>query len=358
VTRVRWVATGLVGLIAAGTVAGWRAGVFPAAGAPGAGRAAGAPAPATRAVTRQDIAATTPVTGTLGYAGSWTVTGRGSGTLTWLPRAGQVIRQGHPLYRTGNGDPVVLLYGRVPDWRTLAEGVTGADVRQLNHDLVRLGDASRPETAALGWDRYTGETAAAVQRLAGHLGVTSPPGSLLLGRAVFEPAALRVRQVTGSLGSPASGPVLRASSDRHVVTVPLAAGEQSQVRPGQPVTVTLPDGKTTPGLVSSVGEAVVTSGAGPVIPVQVTLSHPAAAGHLDQAPVTVNITTATARDALAVPVSALLARAPGRYVVEVIGPGNTRRWVPVQPGIFDGDSDLVQVTGGLKPGQLVTVGSS
>jgi multidrug efflux pump subunit AcrA (membrane-fusion protein) len=92
--------------------------------------------------------------------------------------------------------------------------------------------------------------------------------------------------------------------------------------------------------------------------VQVRLTDPAAAGSLDQAPVTVNITTATARDALAVPVTALLARSPSGYVVEIAGPGNTRRYVPVTPGIFDDNSGLVQVTGALRPGERVVVASS
>jgi hypothetical protein len=360
----RWVALGLVVVVAAGVVAAWRAGVFSAAASPGAGRAAGAPAPATRAVTRQDLAATTPLTATLGYAGSWTVTGHGGGTLTWLPSAGQVIRQGHALYKTGNGSPVVLLYGRVPDWRNLAEGVTGADVAQLNHDLVHLGYANSPGIAALGWDYYSWETQYAVQQLEEHLGVASPPGSLSLGQVVFEPEALRVTQVTGQLGGPASGPVLTATSDRHVVTIPLDTSDQSEVKKGDAVTVTLPDGTTTPGTVSSVGKVATTSTSGPgqgaatTIPVRVKLTRPSAAGSLDQAPVTVNITTATARNALVVPVSALLARSPGQYVVEVAGPGNTRRWVPVRPGVFDDASGLVQVSGALRPGQRVVVGAS
>jgi hypothetical protein len=357
--RGSWVAAGIVVVLAAGAVAGWRAGVFSAAASPGAGRAAGAPAPATAAVRRQDIAATTPVAGTLGYAGSWTVTGYGGGRLTWLPSPGQVIRQGHALYRVDNGSPVVLLYGSVPDWRNLAEGVTGADVAQLNHDLVHLGYANSLDIAGLGWDYYSWETQYAVQQLEQHLGVASPPGSLSWGQVVFEPQELRVSQVTGSLGGPAAGPVLQATSDRHVVTVPLDASDQSEVNKGDAVTVTLPDGATTPGTVSSVGK-VATSGPrqGATIPVQVKLTHPGAAGSLDQAPVTVNITTATARNALVVPVSALLARSPGRYVVEVAGAGNTRRWVPVQPGIFDDASGLVQVTGALRPGQRVVVGAS
>jgi hypothetical protein len=41
---------------------------------------------------------------------------------------------------------MVLLYGGVPAWRALAEGVSGADVSQLNYDLVRLGYAGRADT--------------------------------------------------------------------------------------------------------------------------------------------------------------------------------------------------------------------
>ena len=360
--RGRWVALGTVVVVAAGAVSAWWAGVFSPAASPGTGR--GAPAPATAMARRVDIAAATPLTATLGYAGSYAVTGQGSGTLTWLSPAGRVIRQGQVLYKTGNGSPVVLLYGRVPAWRGLAEGVTGQDVSQLNHDLVRLGYADRAVVVALGWDYYSGETAYAVQLLEERLGVTLPPGSLSLGQVVFKPEALRVSQVTGSLGGPASGPVLAATSDRRVVTIPLDASQQSEVEAGDKVTVTLPDGATTPGVISSVGTVATTTtpvqGQGPAttIPVLVKLTDPAAAGTWDQAPVTVNITTATARGVLAVPVTALVARSPGGYVVEVVGPGSTRRWVSVTPGLFDDANGLVQVSGALRPGQRVVVASS
>ena len=319
-------------------------------------RWAGTPPPATAAVTRQDLSAVTPVTATLGYAGSYPVTGRGGGTLTWLPSAGQVIRQGQALYRVDNGSPVVLLYGSVPDWRSLDEGATGQDVSQLNHDLVHLGYADRTDITALGWDYYSWETASAVQRLEEHLGVSVPPGSLTLGQLVFEPEALRVAQVTGSLGGPASGTVLTATSDRHVVTISLSTAQESEVAAGDSVTVTLPDGASTSGRISSVGTVASGTAAAATIPVTVTLTHPSAAGTLDQAPVTVNVTTASSPGpVLAVPVGALLAQAPGGYVVEVVGPDGTRRYVPVQPGIFDDADGLVQVTGALTPGQLVVV---
>ena len=114
--------------------------------------------------------------------GYYPVTGRGGGTLTWLPSAGQVISQGQALYKTGNGSPAVLLYGGVPDWRALDEGVTGADVTQLNHDLVALGDADSAEISTLGWDYFSAETAAGVAKLQSALGISSRRGRCRWGR--------------------------------------------------------------------------------------------------------------------------------------------------------------------------------
>ena len=357
----RRVAVGVVLAVAAGAAVAWRTGAFSPATSSGTGQP-GAPPPATRTVVRQDLSATTPLSATLGYAGSYPVTGQGGGTLTWLPSPGQVIGQGQALYQKDNASPVVLLYGSVPDWRTLAEGVTGPDVSQLNHDLVRLGYASSPDIAALGWDYYSWATAQAVQQLEGHLGVSSPPGSLALGQVVFEPEALRVTQVTGHLGGQANGPVLTATSDRHVVTISLDVSAQSQVKAGDTVSVTLPDRTVTQGVVSDVGTVATTTqaqnGTSTTIPVQVKLTDPRAAGTLDQAPVTVYLTTDSARNVLTVPVTALLAQSSGGYDVEVAGPGNARNYVPVTPGLFDDNSGMVQVTGALTAGERVVVASS
>jgi hypothetical protein len=345
----------VVVVLAAGGVAAWRAGVFRSNGSPGSSSGSVA-APATEPVVQRDLSETTPVNGTLGYAGSYTVTGKGSGTLTWLPSAGQVVRQGQVLYRVDNGTPVVLLHGSVPDWRAISEGDTGTDVTQLNHDLVSLGYASSADISALGWDYYSWETAYGVEQLQSALGITSPSGSLALGSVVFEPEALRVSAVLGSLGSPATGPMLGATSDRHVVTIGLDTSQESEVKAGDAVTVTLPDGTNTPGVITSVGTVASGSGSSATIPVYVRLTHPQAAGNLDQAPVTVNITTATAPNALVVPVGALLAQSSGGYAVEVTGPGNTRHLVPVTVGIFDDTDGLVQVSGaGLAVGQHVVV---
>src|SRR6185437_9649841 len=157
-----------------------------------------------------------------------------------------------------------------------------------------------------------------------------------------------------------------ATSDRQVVTIPLDVSQQNEVKAGDRVTVTLPDGTTTPGVVSTVGAVAATTpgrqGQGPTttIPVRVNLTDPKAAGGLDQAPVTVNITTGNSNGpVLAVPVTALVAESSEGYVVEVVGTGNTRRWVPVRVGpVFDDADGLVQVAGSLMPGQRVVVPAS
>jgi hypothetical protein len=230
-------------------------------------------------------------------------------------------------------------------------------VSQLNHDLVALGDAASAQLSSAGWDDYSSATQAGVQKLQSALGISSLSGSLSLGSLVFEPAALRVATVAGSLGGPASGPVLTATSDQHVVTIALDAAQQGEVKAGDAVTITLPDGSSTPGAVSSVGAVASGSGGNATIPVTVTLTDPSAAGSLDQAPVTVYITTGTVSGALVVPVGALLAQSSGGYAVEVAGAGNTRRLVPVTVGIFDDTAGLVQVTGALTPGERVVVPS-
>jgi multidrug efflux pump subunit AcrA (membrane-fusion protein) len=341
-------------LLAAGAGIAWSAGAFGSRGSSGAGQ--GAPPPATQPVAVEELSSTTPVNAILGYARSYTVRGQGGGALTWLPSAGQVIGQGQVLYRVDDGVPVVLLYGPVPAWRLLDEGLTGADVTQLNHDLVALGYASSSDITALGWDYFSWETAYGVQQMESALGVSSPPESLPLGSVVFEPEAIRVTNVLGSLGGPASGPVLAATSDQHVVTILLSTAQESEVAVGDPVTVTLPDGASTPGKISSVGTVASGTASSATIQVAVNLTNPRVAGTLDQAPVTVYITTASSQGpVLAVPVAALLAQSSGGYAVEVVAAANTRRLVPVTVGIFDDNSGLVQVTGALDPGEQVVV---
>jgi len=357
---------GVVVALAAGAGVVYLAGGFRTHGPSGSGNGGGLYGTSTATVKRETLSSQTTVNATLEYSGSYTVTvpsgssssgshgspGAGPETFTWLSPAGSVIRQGQVLYRTNNGVPTYLLYGKVPAWRELTEGMRGADVAQLNHDLVKLGYSGSGYIAAEGWKYFSWDTRYGLEQLQAKLGLEQT-GALPLGQAVFQPRALRVATVRASLGAAASGPVFSATSARHVVSISLDAADQSEVTNGDPVTITLPDGSVTPGVISSVGKVAHGSGSSATISVQVKLDHPGAAGHLDQAPVTATITTSQVRNVLAVPAAALLAR-PGGYAVEVVS-GGGHRLVPVRVGLADPAAGMVQVTGNLAAGERVVV---
>jgi hypothetical protein len=339
---------------------------FRRASSPKSGNTDNAAATSLATVSRRSLAAQTQLDGTLGYAGSYTVAAQGRGIVTALPDVGQVIKPGQVLYRV-DGRPIVLLYGSTPAYRPLAEGsaasdVTGADVRQLNAALVALGYASSDDLDPTS-DEFSWATKAAVKKLQAALGVDET-GKLALGDVVFEPTALRVTELSASLGAPAGGAVLKATSTKRHVSINLDANLQSAVKAGDAVMITLPDGRTTPGRVASVGTvatkpAQASADSSPTIAVDVALTDAKATGTLDQAPVQVAITTDTAKNALVVPVTALVALAGGGYAVEVAGSDGARRLVAVSLGLFDDSHGLVQVTGtGLSAGQRVVVPSS
>jgi peptidoglycan hydrolase-like protein with peptidoglycan-binding domain len=317
-----------------------------------------------------------------------------SGTFTAVPAIGDTLSEGQQLYAI-DGRPVPLLYGSVPLYRTLQTGVTdGPDVQQLEQDLVDLGFGDSSLTVD---EKFTAATTAAVERWQAALGVNEN-GVVNTGEAVFLPGALRATNVRVALGSPAQvgAAVLDGTSTVHVVSVALDVSLQQLVHAGDAVVVDLPDGKTTlPGTVLNVssvanpvtsigptgavtsgsssgagggasgGSNAQTSAANPgtannaqpaTVAVTIVLSNPDAAGRLDQAPVTVEITSQTAKGVLAVPVNALVALSDGGYAVNVAA-GSLRTIVPVQLGLFAGDN--VEVKGsGLREGMRVEVPAS
>ena len=223
-----------------------------------------------------------------------------------------------------------------------------------------------------------------MERLQAAVGLAQS-GALSLGQVVFEPTALRVSLVSAQLGGTAQSgqTVLQASSTARQVQVAVDASQQADVAVGDTVTITLPNDRTTPGVVSSAGtvaactaasasggsssssatpgtDSCSSGGSGttstPSVEVEVIPSDPSAMSRWDQAPVQVTVTTASVPGALVVPVTALLARSGGGYAVEVVDREGTHHLVPVSLGLFDDADGLVQVTGsGLAAGQQVVV---
>lgn len=359
--RGRWAAAALAVVVIAGVVVAVASGAFGPRTSPGS--ASGSYQTSTALVTRRTLTSQTQVNATLGDNGAYNVVDQSAGTITWLPQVGQVIGEGHVLYQVG-GVPVFLLYGMVPSWESLSEGMTGPDVAELNKDLVKMKYLTAAELGPrAGWDYFSGATAYGLAQLQTKLGL-AVTGTLPLGQADVLPSSAVITgfaptTVLGGTAAPGTA-LMTASSTVPVVIINLDADQQTEVKAGDKVTITLPSGSNTPGVVSSVGTVATAPAADssgstePTIPVIVTLTHPKAAGRLDQAPVTVEITTASVSNVLVVPVDALLAKAGG-YEVEVTGPSG-HHLVKVSVGLFDDALGLVQVSGpGLAPGQRVVV---
>jgi membrane fusion protein, multidrug efflux system len=151
----------------------------------------------TATVTRRTLSESASVDGTLGYGATTELYDRLSGTFTWLPAVGATIVRGGTLFRVDDL-PVVLMYGSVPAYRTLKEGVAeGPDVAQLNENLIRLG--YDPYGAIAEVSDFGAATAAAVRRWQKAEGLPET-GEVELGRVVFSPDARRVTTVHVTLG--------------------------------------------------------------------------------------------------------------------------------------------------------------
>ena len=354
-------------VVAIGAVAVAMAGVLKRTAAPEAG-GGGAFRTSTALVTRRTLVSQTQVSATLADAGAYTIVNQATGTITTLPAVGRTVRQGGVLYQV-SGAPVVLLHGNVPDYRDMSEGLTGADVREFNKAMIALGYTTRADVlaAGLGTGYFSAATATAWEACQTALGITAPSAKVTLGQVVFLPTAAKISAWESGIspGVPAApgAPLMTATSNSPAVTIALDTSQQAEVKAGDRVSVTLPSGAPTPGLVTSVGTVAITNASTGVttIPVLVALQHPAVARHLSSAPVTVSITTGEVRNALVVPVTALVAQPAaagepgGGYAVEVTGPGG-HHLIPVSVGMIDNASGLVQVTSTrLLAGQRVVV---
>ncbi len=267
----------------------------------------------TASVTRRTLSESSTVDGTLGYGTTLELYDRLAGTFTWLPSVGAVIGRGGTLWRIDDL-PVALMYGSVPAYRTLKQGVSdGPDVAELNENLIDLG--FDPYGAITDDESFSEATAAAVKRWQKAEGLPET-GEVELGRVVFAPGARRVTAVKVTLGQdpparasrrqrlaatnrkakpakgkpppnrrppkknppknrpaktrPAEKPsagagevVLSTTSTQQLVQLKVKPEQQQLAKLGETVTVQLPGGGEAPGRVTEVGTvASESSGSG------------------------------------------------------------------------------------------------
>jgi peptidoglycan hydrolase-like protein with peptidoglycan-binding domain len=329
----------LAASLAAAAVAGAVAAVA-VRGGPAASAAPAPPRVGTATVLRTNLVSTALTGGTLGYAPARPLLNLVTGIYTWLPRPGALIRAGGVLYRVDDS-PVTLMAGAVPAWRPFGIGMTdGPDVRQLQAALIAGHFAGGLFTTPTG--HYDLATADAVERWQAARGLTVT-GSVPLGQVVFLPTAVLVSAmnvVAGEAAAAGQRPY-QVTTVQRTVTVPVNPTLPPAFA-GERVSIVLPSQATVPGTISAAGSA------------QLTVTPRGGTGNGVGVPVQVALAVQSARDVLAVPVSALLALSGGGYGLEVVGPSGVHRLVAVSAGLFA--SGQVQVSGaGITAGTKVVV---
>lgn len=322
------------------------------------------PAPdlSTVRVTAGDMVSETKVPGAVAYAKTGEIAAGRGGVLTEVPAPGAPLSPGAVLYRLDTR-PVVLLSGALPAWRDFNSDMSdGGDVLQLEQNLSALGFFTEAPDAEFDWD-----TAVAIREWQRSLGLDRT-GVVERSDIVFWDGPLRVDTVDGKLGQDV-GPgtlVYRVTSPELVVDLAMKSSDRSLAIAGERVTISLPDGTTTEGVIRSVGAPLsrpTADGTGKeiVIPVRVGVADQAAVAELALASVTVGFASALRNDVLTVPVDALVPLDETHYAVEVPprdgaekGGAEKRELMPVTVGAVT--AGKVEISGkGIVEGLVVVV---
>lgn len=344
---------------------------------------------ATATVRRGNLLQAQQVTGSLGYGSAWTVTGRGAGTITWLPAAGATVNRGQQLYRVDDA-PVTLFYGGLPLYRTLryapgasatgtaststtgtagdasgsggaaggrlsgkrgpakpppAPPQTGHDVQLVAANLAALGFYGG-DPAYASYDAYLADAVKAWQRAIGApvTGVISP------AQVVVSSGPVRINEVLARVDDTAGEQILKLTGTTKLITLRLPLGLAQSLTRGRRLAITLPDGVRVEGRVARIessGDSLPGgSGAGTQsVPVSVRALHPAALSRAALGSVVASVVTASRRNVLYVPITALLALSGGGYALQ--RPDHTL--LPVRIGmVTDGDVQVTGVAAGVK----------
>ncbi len=331
-------------------------------------------------VTTQDLIEEVEWDGVLGYgepvsilpsvAGAGSTSGSASGgTITASADIGSTAERGEALLHVDQY-PVTVFYGDVPAYRTLREGDSGADVRQLEANLVALG--YDPDGTVTVDEDFTSYTEAMVERWQEDLEV-EVTGWVEASHLAILPGPSKVVSATEA-GAVATGPVavvapLSTVTDQTTdgvydgtttvsllnVSMIVDVADADDFAVGETVTVEQADESLLTGAISEVGSEV-TTGADGSSTVEVVINVEAASEDLIEGPVVVRTVGTEILNALVVPSRALVSLQEGGFAVEKLV-GSTTELVGVDIGAFDdGVVEVVSVThGSLAAGDEVVV---
>jgi peptidoglycan hydrolase-like protein with peptidoglycan-binding domain len=234
----------------------------------------------------------------------------------------------------------------MPAWRDFAPDMSrGEDIRQLEQNLLAFGFfEGEPD------DRFTWDTTAAIRAWQKSLGVERT-GTVARSMILFTDQELRVDSVESRVGAQvgAGTTLYQATGLQQVVDLNVKSSERALAVAGAGVTVSLPAGGTTAGVVESVAAPVSKPAADGkessiVVPVRIAVADQAALAGLALATVTVSFTSAAKNDVLTVPVDALVPISDTEFAVELPRTSGTKRTlVPVAVGAFA--AGMVEISG-------------
>lgn len=214
-----------------------------------------AAATTTAKVTRRTLDLTDETTATLTFVSSATVSAPIAGTVTRLVAEGDVVSAGDVVAMV-DGAPLVALYGALPPYRDLSSSSSdGADIYQLELNLVALG--FDPDGAIAIDESYDSATTAAVEQWQDSLGLDTTgdvPQSLL----TYVPGQVLIDDVTATVGGgvAAGGTLATGRLVERTLAVPSRPG-------GGAVTAA-----AAPGTAVTTGTVLFTQGGYPVVAVE------------------------------------------------------------------------------------------
>ncbi|NYF41479.1 peptidoglycan-binding protein [Streptosporangium sandarakinum] len=180
-------------------------------------------------------------------------------------------------------------------------------------------------------------------------GTIVPPGEV-----VFLPRLpARLHRPTVKAGELVDRSIATVTSSTFVVSGSVDAAEAERLKAGLNASIETEAGKIVPGTVTSLGGRDAKG----AVPVTITPASMKGLKKLAGAPVTVRVTIgATDREVLVVPAAAVVTAADGRARVQVETAPDRTKEVEVRTGLSaDG---AVEVTGDLKPGDMVVINSA
>jgi hypothetical protein len=299
----------------------------------------------TAKVVKGDLTEVKRMIGALGYDKPVEIPAAAAGTITWLPKAGDVIKRDGHVYRVDER-AVHAMHGSVPLYRELAYDAKGADVRQLNENLAALGyDVAVDDT-------FGKRTLAGVKRwqkdrrreVTGTLGVND---------IVFVDGDVRVATVNAKLGSTAVDSVLEVTGTKRVVTASVPNADTARLTVGTKVGLEVLGAGSFEGVVSDAQPAE--EGPGGSSATDLVVSFDSAGKQLPESGgVRIEARGSTSKDVLSVPVAAVIAgKTASEYAVEVPSANGETKRVPVTVGLVaDGRA---AIEGDLAPGDDVVV---